>query len=209
MDISPRFWNWLIFLLSFGAYLPLAIGGWQHPVEINTASYGLWLILALTFLYSSYCQGFAGWRLPLGFALGNSGMLIMAMIRGGTTFNLGPAEYVVLFGLTSIIALWVLVGQLTGKWSPRILFFGSIAVDLLSFYPQAKQYLLPHEPLSLLGFTGWGMWLLAAIVNLVMAEKFFTIWKNSPSKRWQTVESSLLSIEQIIFMIAMILIMAL
>jgi hypothetical protein len=138
--------DWGVFLLSAGAYIPLAIGGWQHPEEINVASYSLWLILASMLLYSSRAQGFAGWRMPLGFLIGNASMLLLAFAIGGYTFNLGKAETIILYGIISmVVCATIRFTQGHAGDIPRILFLGGVAADVLSFYPQLKQYLGPHD----------------------------------------------------------------
>lgn len=210
-------WTNVVFFLCAGAYLPLALGGWTHPSEINVAAYSLWLILSAMLLYSSRSQGFAGWKMPLGFFIGNFSMLTLAGVRGGYTFNLGPAETMVLYGIIVTLSTWVAVGQMTGKWDSRILFIGGVAADVLSFYPQLKQYLEPHESPTELMFLGWGMWILGAIINVVFVEKLFSklredkvVYQQLYGKKKRLmgiVEESLFSLENGIFMMITVIVM--
>jgi hypothetical protein len=174
MSDTRQFWSWAVLILGAGAYVPLMIGGWQHPVEVNVAAYSLWLLLSLVFVYSFRDQGFAGWRMPLAFAVGNSSMLILGFVRGGYTFNLGSAEAVVLYGLIGTVCLWLVIGSTMGNWNSRILYWGGILVDILSFYPQLKQYLLPHEPPTVGLLVGWGLWVAIALINVFLVERLFT-----------------------------------
>src|SRR5262245_33990023 len=98
MSRRQEVWGWIVFALSVWAYLPVAIGGWRHPVEINLASYGVWLLIAGVLLYSYRSQGLLGWRLPFGFVIGNVAMLMLGLVRGGYSFNLGWAETIGLGG---------------------------------------------------------------------------------------------------------------
>ncbi|MBI5004498.1 hypothetical protein HZC00_05405 [Candidatus Kaiserbacteria bacterium] len=109
------------------------------------------------------------------------------------------------------------MGGITGKWNPRILFLGSVMVDVLSFYPQVKQYLLPHDPPTNWLLLGWGMMLAGAIVNIVFVEGFFPKLWMSRTKYWTTFkknknlssifEESALSLENSILMIGTIFVM--
>lgn len=164
--------EWMVFIFSAGAYIPLAIGGWLHPEEINVASYSLWLILASLLLYSSRAQNFAGWRMPLGFVIGNSLMICLAGAINIYTFNLGPSEMIVLYGIVGVIVV------ATIRWAqghtgdvPRIIFLGSVVADILSFYPQIKQYLQPHDAPTNWMLLGWCMWILGAFINVAFVER--------------------------------------
>ncbi|MDD5251263.1 MAG: hypothetical protein PHT12_01345 [Patescibacteria group bacterium] len=219
MTDRQRFWSWLVFVFSVGAYAPLAVGGWQHPREINVAAFAIWAFLAATFLYASKTQGFAGWRLPFGWLIGNVAMVILGLVRGGYTFNLGPAEYVALYGFTGTVGLWVLIGQLTGRWDARVLYLGSIASDIASFYPQIKQYVLPHEPPTTWMLVGWLMFLIGAAVNLLAVERFVAKLMAGASgyqarygvrkKVASIFEESALSLENGAFILVTILVMTL
>ncbi len=210
-------WSWIVLLLSAGAYIPLAIGGWHHPTEINTASYSLWLIISGMLLYSSHSQGFAGWRMPLGFFIGNGSLLTIGLSLGGYTFNLGPAETIALYGIIGTLSVWMTVGLTTKKWKPRILFLGGIAADVLSFYPQLKQYLLPHEPPTTWMILGWSLWVLGAFINIVLVEKLFkkiTLTKTMNEKPHERTKKTLLileesaySVENCLFMFITIIVM--
>src|SRR5258708_38193003 len=122
-------WSWVVLFFVVLGYVPLAIGGWQHPKEMNIAVYSLWVILASMMTYSTKKQGFS-WKMPLGWTLGNVFMVIFAFLRGGCTFNLGPAEAAALYGIVVTLAVWIAVGTVTKKGSPRILLLGSIAADI-------------------------------------------------------------------------------
>ena len=207
MPHNQRLYSWVVFFFSAGAYVPLAIGGWQHPEEINVASYSLWLILASILLYSSRAQDFAGWRMPLGFVLGNGSMLVLALCLGEYTFNLGPAETIVLYGLITTISIWVAVGQTTGKWDPRILFLGGVAADILSFYPQLKQYLEPHDAPTSWMLLGWGMWIIGAFVNVALVERMVQKLRNKSKHPLLILEESAFSLENGLFMIVTVAVM--
>lgn len=213
------FWSWVVFILGAGAYVPMAIGGWQHPREINMASYSIWLIVSGMLLYSSYSRGFAGWRMPFGLSIGNGLLLVFGFIRGGYTFNLGSAEIFALYGVIGALSLWVAVGTFTKKWSHRILFLGGVTADILSFYPQLKQYLLPHEPATQLMMIGWYLWVLMAIINVIMVEGFFkkllmarlayeSIYKKTKNF-WLITEESIFSLENGMLMLVTVLVMVL
>ncbi|MEK9180266.1 MAG: hypothetical protein AAB897_02545 [Patescibacteria group bacterium] len=202
---NAEVWSWAVFAISVGAYIPLAIGGWLHQKELNIACYSIWLILALMMVFGSFKQGFAGWRMPLGWTLGNGSLVIFSLAIGGYTFNLGPAETIVIYGIIGTLALFVAVGTMTKKWNPRILLLGSIAADVLSFYPQMKQYLQPHEPATWLMISGWWLFLLAALANaffveefakkLLMGEAEYVIAYGRAKNTCRIIEESLLSLE--------------
>jgi hypothetical protein len=210
-------WSLVVLLLSAGAYIPLAIGGYSHPTEINVASYSLWMIISGMFLYSSHSQGFAGWRMPLGFFIGNGSLLTLGLAHGGYTFNLGPAETIALYGIIGTISVWAAVGLTTKKWKPRILFLGGIIIDVLSFYPQLKQYLLPHESPTTWMILGWSLWVLGAFINIVLVEKLFkkltmtkTMYEKSYGKTKKpllVLEESAFSVENCLFMFITIIVM--
>ena len=205
--MTQSLWNWIVFILSAGAYIPLAIGGWDHPAEINVASYCLWLILSGMLLYSSYSQGFSGWRLPLGYLIGNLSMIILGIVTGGYTFNVGPVESVVLFGLIITVFILTVVGKLTGKFNSRIIFIGAISADVVSFYPQIKQYLMPHDFPTNWMLVGWGMWIAGVAVNIILVERLFKKLCKSEGQSWKIIEESLFSIENGIFMIITTIVM--
>ncbi|MES2223482.1 MAG: hypothetical protein V4469_00955 [Patescibacteria group bacterium] len=158
-------------------------------------------------LISSRAQGHAGWKLLTGFAIGNFSMLIFGFCLTGTTFNLGDAEKVVLYGLTTTIVTWVAWSGFKKKGNPRILFLGGIATDVLSYYPQVKQYLLPHDPPSLWLITGWSMWIAAAAITLFNVEKLFLKIKLAPKDRLKFIEESAYTLENIFFMVVTVIIM--
>lgn len=199
----------LVLFLSAGAYLPLAIGGWFHPEEINVAAYSLWLMLSWMLLYSSFKQDFSGWSLPLGFVCGNTFMLGMAFRFGGYTFNLGPAEVIILYGLVGTVVVWVTVGKTTGRWNPRILFLGGVTADIISFYPQVKQYLGVQEAPTYWMILGWVMWIAGAAINVIFVERFFHKARLAKTMREKlaVLEESAFSIENGFFMIVTVCVM--
>ncbi len=170
MARSPSFGALVVFAFSIGGYVPLSIGGWQHPSEMNLAAYGIWLIIAALLVYSSWKQGFAGLLLPFGFCVGNSWMLALGLWRGGYTFNLGQAEAFALYGLVLTLSLWAAVGTKTGTWSPRILYLGAISAEAISYYPQWKQYLVSHERPTWWLLAGWCISMTGVLVNIVFVE---------------------------------------
>ena len=216
--IPRQVWSWLVFFVSIGAYVPLAVGGWQHPIEINIAAYGLWLTLAVMFAYSTHSQGFSGWRLPLGFLVGNGLMIGLGLARKGYTFNLGQAETTVLYGIIATLSMWIVVGTVKKKWDPRILYLGGIAADILSFYPQLKQYLLPHEPPTGWLIMAWTMFGIGTFVNFAIVESLFSKLIMS-AERYEHVyekekrvllilEESAFSVENFTFIVLTTLVMA-
>src|SRR5271170_403603 len=107
MPQHKKFWSWTVFILGVVAYVPIMIGGWHHPKEINLASFSMWLIISGMLLYSSHSQEFAGWRIALGFVVGNASLFILGLIRGGYTFNIGSTETVALYGVIGTLSIWV------------------------------------------------------------------------------------------------------
>ncbi|MES2203384.1 MAG: hypothetical protein V4474_03630 [Patescibacteria group bacterium] len=200
-------WDDTVFLITVGGNLPLAVGGWSHPSEINTASYSIWLIIASMLVYSSRAQG-ASVRLPLGFVVGNVSMLVLAYIRGGSTFNLGAAESLALYGVIGTLCIWLGHGASTGRWSPKLMFYGAVFADVLSFYPQAKQYIEPHEPMTWLGISCFAMWLIASSIVVIkidrMPQQLREILQRPLSLQQLklgcvVMEKSLFPLEQIVF----------
>lgn len=210
MDRKSDVVGWAVFFILVLAYIPLFIGGYEHPDEINIYSYGVWLVLSVMFLYSSRSLGFAGWRVPLGFMVGNIAMIILAVIQGGFTANLAAAEATAFLGIIGTLVAWLLYGMTTNKWSPRVIFWGAILSDVLSFYPQAKQYWGPNEMASIATMSGWYMWLSGASLNVFAVEHVHK--KIAQASSWREVrmhlEASGFAIEQIIFMILMISVMS-
>ncbi len=145
--------------------------------------------------------------MPFGFLIGNASMLILAICRRGSTFNLGHAESVVLFGIVVTISLWATIGGITGKWNARILFLGGIAADILSFYPQLKQYLEPHDLPTEWMLLGWGMWILGATINVTLVEELPHKLCNRTTSPLQALEVSGFSLENGLFMIVTVLVM--
>lgn len=163
--------EWIVFLLGTGGYIPIIIGGIAHPTEINIATYGLWLILCSLIAYSSRKQHFVGWFMPFGWVVGQAGIITVALCIGGYTFNLDAEEMIVFYGIIVTLSVWVIVGQQTKKWNPRILFWGGVIADILSFYPQIKQYLAPHDAITLWLVLGWSMFIADMFINLIFLER--------------------------------------
>lgn len=217
MPRNKEVWSWIVFVVAAGAYLPIMWGGWHHPKEINVASFSIWLIISSLLLYSTRDQGFAGWRLALAFFIGNGSLVAEGLLRGGYTFNLGPAEVVALYGVITTLSVWVAVGTITKKWQPRILYLGGVTADVLSFYPQLKQYLLPHEPPTPWMIAGWCMFILSTAINVIMVEEMFKklfmpaseyAAKYEKSKRPLLIfEESIFSLENCLFVAITVIVM--
>jgi len=170
--MKEKFWIWAVFFISIGAYVPLLIGGWKHPVEINIPTYSLFAIITAMMFFSAKAQGFTGWRLPLGWFIGNISMIGIAFIfLKGWTFNLGPQEIIILYGLAVVFGAWITLAQIQNKWNPRILFLGAILIDIASFYPLVKQYLLPHEPPTAWMLAGWFLAMVGPVISMIFVEK--------------------------------------
>jgi len=164
---------WVAFVFSVGGYIPLAIGVYRHPVELNIATFSLWAILSALMTYSAVKMKFPGWRMQFGWLIGNIGMLCVAAHLQRFTFNLDPAETIALYGIIITVGVWLTVGKVTGKLNDHILFIGVVATDVLSYYPQFKQYLLPHESPTIWLMCGWAMFFLGAICNIVWVDEMF------------------------------------
>jgi hypothetical protein len=171
--LKTKFFGWLVFGVGLGAYIPLIIGGWQHPSETNIACFIIWIMLAGMFSYSAYVQKYDGWRINLAFLFGNITVVVIALMRGGYTFNLGPSEMISLYGIVGTLCLWVVIGVTTKKWSADVLYLGGIIADILSFYPILKQYLERHERATTLGVIAWSMFGIAAFLNFTCVEQLF------------------------------------
>jgi hypothetical protein len=194
-------WQWFVFSLGAGGYVPLIIGGIAHPSEINIATYSLWFILCSMIAYSSWKQKFAGWFMPFGWVVGQFSIIATALCIGGYTFNLGAEEMIAFYGIIITLGIWGIIGGQTGKWNPRILFLGAVVADTLSFYPQIKQYLLPHSSPTIWLIIGWSMFIADIILNLIFIEKLpQKLTDNKPKNTLQIIESSLLSIENLILL---------
>ena len=205
-----KFSEWLVFVLGAGGFIPLIIGGIHHPSEINIATYSLWFILCSMIAYSSWKQHFAGWFMPLGWVVGEMGIIVSALYIGGYTFNLGQEETAIFYGIIATLSAWIIIGQQTGKWNPRILFLGSVIADILSFYPQIKQYLMPHEAVTVWFIIGWVMFIAGLIINIIFVEKLpqklaigkeaYRIKYDEEKNILRLLESSLLGLESIILL---------
>jgi hypothetical protein len=171
MPKDTKFWSWVVFAIVVGAYLPLFRGGWQHPIEMNLAGFGLWTILSLMLTYSAMAQRHAGWSLPFGCLVGNVAMVVFGLFRGGYTFNIGMSETIVIYGISITLAVWATLGALTKRWNPRILFLGAVVADMVSYYPQLKQYVLPHEHPTGWALMGWTMFGISSFISLLFVER--------------------------------------
>ena len=169
--MSQQAWAWRAFSVSALAYLPLVVGALLEPDQINVSSWGLWVVLAGLFTWSAWAQGHESWRMALGYFLGNITIVLLALYQGGYTLNLGLGEVTVIFTLVVTTGFWGTHGLITRKQKPAILYFGCIAADVLSFYPQIKQYWGPNDtPWLALG--GWLIIILGVGINLFLAEEF-------------------------------------
>lgn len=194
-------------LLTLGASVPLLIGGWKHPSEVNVASYSLWLMLATMLAYSMWAQHYPTWRMMFGYVIGNASMVTLGLTHGGYTFNLGTPELIVLFGLVTTVGTWVTVGQITGTRNPRILLIGGILVDIVSYYPQFKQYTLPHEAPTTWMLCGWYMSLAGTTINMFVIERIVQKIRYR-EKPWPTIlEESAFSLENCTFVSILIRLM--
>lgn len=199
--------GWFVFVLGIGGYISIGIGGWRHPVELNIATYSLWAMLSVILFCSMYFQKHEGLYMPLSWILGNAFLVILAAFLPESTFNLGQSETIVLYGLVTVVGTWVVVGQTTKRWSHRILFWGSIIIDIISFYPQLKQYFLPHEPPTLWLLMGWACFLLSVSCNLFLLGRLFFTLRPTNEKRLLLAEESALSIENIVLIIITMVVM--
>lgn len=178
--MSSKHIGWIVFVITLGAYVPLIIGGWIHPVETNVACFSIWIVLSLMLSYSAWVQEYPGWKMNLGFLLGNIVTVVAALIRGGYTFNLGPQETIGLYGIVCVMCTWLAIGAKTRKWNPDILYLGGILVDVISFYPVLKQYLMAHERATTLGIAAWTMFGIAAFANFTFVELLFVRLRLDP-----------------------------
>lgn len=207
---SQKVWPWVVFLLSCGGYVPLSIGAYLHPAELNMSTYSLWAILSVLMTYSAVQQKYPGWMMQFGWLVGNVLMLSVACYMQQFIFNLGMSETIALYGIILVVGVWVTIGKMTGKMDPRILFLGTVFVDMLSFYPQLKQYLLPHEAPTMWLLFGWVMFLFGTFCNLIWVERLF-LKLLTPNGTYETrfgetkrviaiIETSALSIENLILL---------
>lgn len=170
---SVKILGWIVFAIGLGAYVPLIIGGWSHPLETNLACFMIWVALAITLCYSQIVQKYDGWRIQVAYAIGNIIVVVIALARGGYTINIGLQEAIALYGFVITVCTWAAVGAKTKRWNPEILYLGTVTVDMVSFYPQLKQYLQPHEPASTWCLVAWSMFGLAMLINFSLVEQLF------------------------------------
>ncbi len=132
-------------------------------------------------------------------------MLILGIWIGGYTFNLGAGETIALYGIVGTISVWTVVGQTTGKWSPRILYLGGILAEAFSYYPQWKQYLLPHDPPTRWMLYGWCISMVGVGINILLVERLlnkllmakgnYQIHYSKPKSLLSILEESAFSLE--------------
>ncbi len=209
--------GWVVFYCSLGAYVPLMIGGWQHPSEMNVACFSIWILLSGVLTWASRRQSHDGWKLLLADMVGNIFYVVMALVRGGYTFNIGDPEAIGLYGTCTVLCTWFVYGKITSKWSDRILYLGCLGVDVASFYPQFKQYLLPHEKPTDLMIIAWIMFGIAAFMNFALVDRLpkklrvaGRIMRRRPNLgmiRLFIVEKSLFSIENFIMITIAVILM--
>jgi hypothetical protein len=209
-----------VLLLTMAGNIPVGIGGILHPPELNLASFSIWLIISAMLLYSTVAQQLPGWHLPLGFVIGNASLVILGLSIDGSTFNLGETEAFGLYGIVITLCIYGCVAASNkyrghGKlWDPNIVFYGAILTDLVSFYPQAKQYLLPHDPMTWWGLAGYTMFLLASLLTAFWVEQMYRKLRMGPreylqtykkEKRvWGIIKDSLFALEQVVFIGALL-----
>ncbi len=194
------------FLLNGGAYVPLAIGAYMHPAELNLPSYLLWLLLTATMLYAQRKGGDPGWSMTLAFMLGNVVMVCLAPFSPGYTFDIGMHEGIGIFGMAATVLIYALCGGTSKTRNPRILYRGMIAVDVSAYYPFLKQYVGPHEPATWWFILGCMLFFLGAVTNLIKVEGFFVKFRSTTSRKekLEVLETSLFSMEIIFFLILII-----
>jgi hypothetical protein len=192
---------------SAGAYIPLAIGGWGHPSEINIVTYTLWFVLSGVVAYSLWVQDLSGWRLPVAYVVGNGAIVGLGLGRGHFTFNLNLEGAIILYGLVGTFSVWALFGNaIGGRWRVSILLWGSIAADVVSFIPLWLQYVVPHNP-TRLTLVGWIMWLVGALISLIWVEKVFEKLSIRENKKIKVLGDSAFAIENALLVVITLVIM--
>jgi len=189
------------------AYVSLAIGGYQHRSELNVASYSIWMILSIMLAYSTKKKKLPSFRMMMIWVAGNAFMVIFSLSAGGYTFNLGASEAVAFYGIITTLAVWATAAAVTGKWNSRILFLGAIGADMASYYPQLKQYLLPHDPATHWLYIGWILWIIGSLVQLICIDEFMFKWSAKAKPRLILIEESAASLENSILLIITTLVM--
>ena len=198
MPRNNGFWNWVAVFVPVCGFVPLVIGGIHHHSEVNLAAYSLWTIAMAMAFGSAFYMRYDTWRLALGFLIGDAAMIILGLSVGGYTFNLGKSETLSLYTIVAALSIWGAVGTITRKWNNRLLLFGAIASDVVSFYPQLMQYLKPHErPTSML-LVGFALWALGAVISFIFVEKFFTKLTMSKEEYMRTFNKPSKSIASIL-----------
>ena len=187
----------MVYVFTLLMYVPLFWGGVENPQTINIASFGIWLLLSLVFAYCTKTLGYPGWRMALGYFSGNLAILGLAFFQGGYTANLGQGEAIALFGAIGAIAAWIVYGCKTGIWTPRVLFWGFVVAEGLSFYPFFKQYWGPNEFVGIFTYAGWVMGVIGPALNICVVERFFAKLR-TPTNKKELVESSLYSFENLL-----------
>ncbi len=207
----------VVFAITLSAYVALLGGAIFHPSENNFATWVIWVFLATTFTWSQAKEGHTGWLMPLAYCIGNVFLVALMLVVGGATWNLGEAEAIILFGMTGAFVVWFVRGVTTKKWGTRILYWGSVGADFISFYPTWKQFLGTHPSVSLWTIAGWCCFFVAALGNLIYVER--CLYRLAlPADEYKTkydkekrvseiLEGSLLSIEVLVSVGATLLFM--
>lgn len=206
MPKRENFWNAVSVFFVTVAYLPIIIGGWIHPAEINIATYGLWTMLFILYGYSSWKLKKPDLPLVLCCIVGDLLVTVLGLAAGGA-FVLGKVEGVGIIGLALTVGSFLVYGMIR-KLDDRIIAWGVIVTDVVSFYPMAKQYLwMKHEPMSAFGLAGWWCFLLGALAMLFGSQRFVEKIVTRSSRLPATLEQSALALEQVLFQSGMIYIM--
>jgi hypothetical protein len=199
-----KFFRWSALALILGAYVPLVIGGWQQPADINIVCYAIWTFLALLAAYSMRRLRYDGWPLMVGCVIGDLVMLILGLRLGGA-FSLDTTAAIGLSGIALTLAVWTTYGQISKRWEPRILYLGLIATDVLSFIPMGIQLFLPHPPPTVFCLVGWSCWTAGYAINvfgidrlvtkLRMAPVLYEATFGQPKTLWGAIEPSIIPAE--------------
>jgi hypothetical protein len=215
-QLREDIWGWTVFVLTLIAIIPVGTACWINPEENNIAAFSLWIVLGALFVYSLAKQGFSGWRLAFGYLIGNVSLVIIATIRGGY-FDLGPTEQIVLFGIIGSVSIWKIRQVRSGKPETRTLYYGLLFADISSFYPMMKQWEGPANASAWM-ISGWLICLVGVLINLFMVERIATkllmppdIYRatyNKEKKVLLIMEESFFSVEQAIFIVGMVSMMA-
>ena len=196
----------LIFYIMIGNLL-LMIAGWKHPEEANIASYVMRLFISSTYTFSCWWLK-SSMALGYAFIIGNIFLLSTTLIRGGHTINIGAVETIGLFSILISMLIFSTYGAITKKWDGRILLCGTITSDVLSFYPQYKQYLDPNDPPSYFLLLGLLVWALAMLHNIVLVQKTVQRIRLGNEKVSKVLLDAAISVENFVLLLLAIYIMS-